>query len=139
MHGISGQGLLRTTEISDLFGVDADVILIDAPFAFACWSSKGEGRSPLHHYKCWDLDRLRQLPVCKIAGANCFVFSWVPLRSVDLVIPLLESWAVRFSGVGLEWVKTLRTKPCFRSLRKKPKQRNCFSDGSSTEGGYDAN
>jgi N6-adenosine-specific RNA methylase IME4 len=110
-----GPSLRHTSNISDLIGIDADVILIDAPLAFAGWSPKGEGRSPQHHYECWNLERLHQLPVRKIAGPNCFVFSWVPLRSVYLVVPLFESWGVTFSGSGLEWVKTLRTKPGFWS------------------------
>jgi N6-adenosine-specific RNA methylase IME4 len=115
MHGTIDPCLRRTGNIGDLFGINADVILIDAPFAFKCWSKKGEGRSPQHHYECWDLDRLRQLPVRQIGGRNCFVFSWVPLRSVYLVKPLFDSWGVKFSGTGLEWVKTYRTKPGYWS------------------------
>jgi N6-adenosine-specific RNA methylase IME4 len=115
---------LHTTNISDLFGINADVILIDAPFAFACWSPKGEGRSPQRHFDCWGIDRLRQLPVSQIAGPNCFVFSWVPLRSVYLVVPLFESRGVTFSGTGLEWVKTLRTKPGFWSAGRFTTRKN---------------
>jgi N6-adenosine-specific RNA methylase IME4 len=51
------------------------------------------------------------LPVSKIAGPNCYVLSWIPLRSINLIIPLFEAWEARFSGSGLEWVKTNRTQP----------------------------
>jgi N6-adenosine-specific RNA methylase IME4 len=106
---------MRTRNIDDLIGIGADVILIDAPLPFKTWSKKGEGRSPQHHYRCLPVEDICRLPVRKIAGRNCFVFSWVPLRSVDLVKPIFDSWSAKFSGADLEWVKTLRTKPGFWS------------------------
>jgi N6-adenosine-specific RNA methylase IME4 len=111
MRGIVGPH--RTTNIADLFGLNADAILIDAPLAFECRSQRGEGRSPQHHYQCWTVEQLRELPVAKIAGPNCWVFSWIPLRSIDLVVPLFKAWAAQFSGTGLEWCKTNKNKPGF--------------------------
>jgi N6-adenosine-specific RNA methylase IME4 len=113
MHGVVDQGLLRTTNISDLFGIDADVILIDAPFRFRTYSQRGEGRCPQIHYHCPIPDELADLPLAKIAGRDCFLFSWVPNPHAPLAEPLMRAWGFKFSGSGLVWVKTNRTKPGF--------------------------
>jgi N6-adenosine-specific RNA methylase IME4 len=39
------------------------------------------------------------------AAKNCFLFLWVPLRSVFLVEPLMRAWGFRFSGAAFAWVK----------------------------------
>src|SRR5512132_586661 len=92
-----------------LTGIPADTragaILADPPLAFACRSTKGEGRSPQHHYRCTPLEQLSQLPVSEIAAADCFLFLWIPLRSVFLVEPLMRAWGFAFSGAGFVWIK----------------------------------
>lgn len=112
MHGIVG--LHRTTNIADLFGLDADVILIDAPFRFRTYSTRGESRCPQARYRCPTTpDELAELPLAKIAGRDCFLFSWVPNPHAPLARPLMEAWGFKFSGSGLVWVKTNRIKPGF--------------------------
>jgi len=91
----------------------ARVILIDSPLAFSTYSAKGEGRTPQHHYRCLSFDELAALPITSITAKDAWMFSWVPLRSVDLVKPLFEAWDFNFSGSGLVWVKTNKKKPGF--------------------------
>jgi len=83
----------------------AGAILIDAPLRFETRSPKGEKRSPQHHYSCLSVDAIAALPVADIAAPNCFLFSWIPLRSVDLVKPLMKAWGFQFSGSGFVWAK----------------------------------
>jgi N6-adenosine-specific RNA methylase IME4 len=83
----------------------AGAILVDAPLAFETWSRKGEGRSPQHHYQCLSFEQLASMPVANAAAPNCFLFSWIPLRSVFLVQSLMHAWGFNFSGAAFCWVK----------------------------------
>jgi N6-adenosine-specific RNA methylase IME4 len=89
--------------------IKAGAILADPPLAFATWSSKGEGRSPQHHYTCLSFDRLAAIPIGSVAARNCFLFLWIPLRSAFLVRPLMQAWGFTFSGAGFGWVKQNRS------------------------------
>ena len=89
--------------------IRAGAILADPPLAFATWSSKGEGRSPQHHYRCLSFDALAAMPIANVAAPDCFLFLWVPLRSVFLVEPLMQAWGFRFSGAAFSWVKQNRS------------------------------
>jgi len=92
-----------------LMGIPADTqagaIMADPGIAFRAYSAKGEGRSPQRHYRCSPVDELMRLPIAEIAAANCFLFLWVPLRSVDLVKPLMQAWGFVFSGSAFTWAK----------------------------------
>jgi N6-adenosine-specific RNA methylase IME4 len=85
--------------------IKAGVILIDPPLAFKTWSRKGEHRAPQAYYDCMSFDELAAIPLLEIAAPDCFLFSWIPPRSVDLVRPLIEAWGFKFSGLGFSWAK----------------------------------
>jgi N6-adenosine-specific RNA methylase IME4 len=91
--------------------IKAGAILADPPLAFETWSRKGEDRTPQHHYGCLSFDELAAIPVASIAAPDCFLFLWVPLRSVDLVKPLIEAWGFAFSGSAFTWAKLNRKAP----------------------------
>jgi N6-adenosine-specific RNA methylase IME4 len=80
-------------------------IMADPAIPFVAWSGKGEGRTPQAHYKCEAFDKIAALPVASVAAQDCFLFLWVPLRSVFLVAPLMERWEFKFSGAAFSWVK----------------------------------
>jgi N6-adenosine-specific RNA methylase IME4 len=86
-------------------GTRFGAIMADPPIAFATRSPKGEGRCPQQHYPCMPLAELTALPIAEIAAADCFLFLWVPLRSVDQVVPLMTAWGFRFSGSAFVWAK----------------------------------
>jgi N6-adenosine-specific RNA methylase IME4 len=80
-------------------------ILVDPPLAFRAYSRKGENRSPQKHYRCMTIAALKALPIAEIAAPDCFVFVWIPPRSVFLVEPLMCAWGFRFSGSAFVWAK----------------------------------
>ena len=90
-------------------GVRFGAILADPGIAFTAYSAKGEGRSPQKHYRCSPLNELLALPVAKIAADDCFLFLWVPLRSIDLVLPIMCAWGFRYSGSAFVWAKRSKT------------------------------
>ena len=83
----------------------AGVILIDAPVAFKCYSTKGEGRSPQAHYNTLTVKQLKALPIGKIAGPHCWLFNWWPNPHICALEGVLEAWGFRFSGSAFCWVK----------------------------------
>lgn len=89
--------------------IKAGVILVDAPFEFKTRSAKGEGRSPQHDYPCMTPEQLAASPIASIAAPDCFLFSWIPLRSVFLVEPLMRAWGFAFSGSAFAWAKQNRS------------------------------
>jgi N6-adenosine-specific RNA methylase IME4 len=86
-------------------GAKYAAILADPPISFATYSPRGEGRCPQAHYRCANFDDLAALPVRDIAAADCFLFLWVPKRSVFLVDPLMQAWGFAFSGSAFTWAK----------------------------------
>jgi N6-adenosine-specific RNA methylase IME4 len=85
--------------------IKAGAILADPPVAFTTRSRKGEGRSPQYHYACMSFDELAAIPVASVAAADCFLFLWIPLRSMPLVEPLMNAWGFSHSGAGFAWAK----------------------------------
>ena len=87
-------------------GFRAGAILADPGIAFRTRSAKGEARTPQRYYRCPPFAELASLPVASVAAPNAFLLLWMPLRSVDLVKPLMQAWGFRFSGSGFVWIKT---------------------------------
>jgi N6-adenosine-specific RNA methylase IME4 len=85
--------------------IEPGAILADPPLAYATWSPRGEGRSPQRHYGCLSFTQLAEIPLAAIAAPDCFLFLWVPLRSVFLVEPLMQMWGFKFSGSAFCWAK----------------------------------
>jgi N6-adenosine-specific RNA methylase IME4 len=83
----------------------AGAILADPGIDFRSYSAKGEGRSPQKRYRCMPFEELAALPIADIAAPDCFLFLWVPLRSVFLAKPLIEAWGFEFSGSAFSWAK----------------------------------
>jgi len=67
--------------------------------------TQGRGPDPQAHYKCEAFNKLAAVPVASVAAPDCFLFLWVPLRSVFLVEPLMRAWGFIFSGSGFVWIK----------------------------------
>jgi N6-adenosine-specific RNA methylase IME4 len=85
--------------------IKAAAILADPPLAFVARSSKGEGRAPQHHYNCMTFEELAAIPIASVAAPDCFLFLWIPLRSVFVVKPLMNAWGFEFSGAAFAWAK----------------------------------
>jgi N6-adenosine-specific RNA methylase IME4 len=92
-------------------GMKARAILADPGIAFRTYSAKGEGRSPQRHYRCDPIEELAKLPVSDFAAPDCFLFLWIPPRSVYLTKPLMEAWGFKFSGKAFCWVKQNKRGP----------------------------
>jgi N6-adenosine-specific RNA methylase IME4 len=92
-------------QLRDLAGLGARAIMADPGIAFRTRSAKGEGRCPQKKYTCSTFDQLAKLPIAAIAAPDCFLFLWMPKRSVFLAEPLLDAWGWTFSGSAFTWAK----------------------------------
>ena len=86
-------------------GMRAGAIMADPGIAFEAYSPKGEGRTPQNYYQCSGFQELAALPVATIVKEDCFLFLWMPLRSVFLTEPLMRAWGFAFSGSAFAWAK----------------------------------
>jgi N6-adenosine-specific RNA methylase IME4 len=106
---------VRAHNINDLIGIGADVVLLDAPFRFGCWSEAGEGKSPQRQYRqSMSLDEIGALPIRRIAGPDCWVLAWIPLPHVRALPQLFDTWGIKLSGPGLTWIKTNKDGSIFK-------------------------
>jgi N6-adenosine-specific RNA methylase IME4 len=83
----------------------AGATMADPGIAFRAYSAKGEGRGPQKHYRCMPFEELAGLPVASIAAKDCYLFLWMPLRSVFLVEPLMQAWGFKFGSSAFVWAK----------------------------------
>jgi N6-adenosine-specific RNA methylase IME4 len=86
----------------------AGAILIDAPFWWRAYSTKGEGRSARQHYKdgqAMTLDEIKAYPVARHAAPDAFLFSWVPTPFTLMIGELMHAWGFAFSGLAFSWAK----------------------------------
>jgi hypothetical protein len=81
-------------------GMKFGAIMADPGIAFETYSPKGEGRSPQNYYRCDSFEYLAALPISDFASEDCFLFLWIPPRSVYLTKPLMEATTPRIAGYG---------------------------------------
>jgi N6-adenosine-specific RNA methylase IME4 len=86
-------------------GMKFGAIMADPGIAFEARSPKGESRTPQKYYQCTAFKELSALPIADIAKQDCFLFLWIPLRSVFLAEPLMREWGFTFSGTAFVWAK----------------------------------
>jgi N6-adenosine-specific RNA methylase IME4 len=115
-------------ELHRLAGLNAGAIMADPGIGFKAYSPKGEGRSPQRHYRCSLPDELAALPIAEIAAPNCFLFLWMPLRSVFLVEPLMDAWGWQFSGSAFGWLKLNKDIARLRRLFEGRNVIDCIAD-----------
>jgi N6-adenosine-specific RNA methylase IME4 len=122
-------------------------ILVDAPWRFATWSDKGDGRSAEQHYATMTIDELRALDVGSLAARDCVLLTWATWPLLRQALELIEIWGFAYKTCGFDWTKAdasqldmfrddtdvaigmgywtrSNTEPCLLATRGKPKRLN---------------
>jgi N6-adenosine-specific RNA methylase IME4 len=115
------------------------VILADPPWYFRNYSAKGEGKNPVAHYDCMDLDAIKALPVSHLAAPDCACIMWATAPMLPQAIETMAAWGFAFKSAGA-WAKQSSTGEkwafgigyCYRSAAEfwllgtlgKPRQRS---------------
>ncbi|WP_371431361.1 MT-A70 family methyltransferase [Novosphingobium sp.] len=103
-----------------MFGYGA--LLVDPPWRFSNYSTKGEAKNPVAHYECMTLADLRAMPVGQLAAPDCAMLMWATAPLLPEAVALMAAWGFTFKSAGA-WAKQSSTGQkwafgtgyCFRS------------------------
>src|SRR5262245_51380556 len=92
-------------------GYRAGAIHADVPLRFKTWSAKGEGRSAAKHYRTETLERLKALPIDKLAANDSALFFWTLRWAENWADEIVKAWGFRHVSRAFTWAKTNRVGP----------------------------
>lgn len=95
---------------------ESAVLLVDPPWSFATYSSKGLGRSAAAHYDCLSVEEMKNLDVKALAARDCVLFLWVTDPFLKRAFEVIEAWGFTYKTVGFYWVKTSYVDPFGRPI-----------------------
>lgn len=81
------------------------IIYADPPWQYKVYSKKGMGRSAESHYPTMDIEKIKALPVGKLADRDCVLFLWVTVPCLLDGLSVLTSWGFTYKTVAFVWVK----------------------------------
>ena len=84
------------------------MIMVDPPWRFANYSSKGEEKNATAHYTCLTMPELKAIPVGDLAGGDCAIWMWATNPMLPQAIELMAAWGFQFKTAG-HWTKRTRT------------------------------
>lgn len=95
-----------TWPFGDLKMFGYDLVMIDPPWPFDLWSSKGNEKSPAAHYDCMTLDAIKGLPVGQLlrAGGVAVVWCTWPLVAQGVHAETIRAWGLN-PVTGGDWAK----------------------------------
>lgn len=83
-------------------------IMADPPWDFGNWSTKGRRKNPSRHYRCMDQNAIKNMPVWRLAAADCLLWLWATNPMLPQAIETLAAWGFEFKTAG-HWVKTTKS------------------------------
>lgn len=87
----------------------ARVILADPPWYFKNRSEKGEGKNPVQHYDCMELEEIQALPVLELANPNgCALIMWATAPMMPEALDTMKCWGFKYQSMG-SWGKLSST------------------------------
>jgi N6-adenosine-specific RNA methylase IME4 len=81
------------------------ILLIDPPWQFKCYSDKGKEKSPEQHYECMSLQDIQNLPINEIADTNAVLFLWVTFPLLQEGLETIKRWGFTYKTCGFNWFK----------------------------------
>lgn len=94
---------------SHLPAAQARVLLVDPPWTFRLYSSKGQKKSPQAHYRCMTLEDIKALPVKSLADPNgCSLVMWATAPMLPEAIATMAAWGFAYKSAG-PWAKQSST------------------------------
>lgn len=89
------------------------LVMIDPPWHFTTFSSKGGVRSAQGHYLTMTIDQIAALPVADLASPDCLFWVWMTGAGTPRQLDVIKGWGLRFVTSGV-WIKTTPSgKPTF--------------------------
>lgn len=91
----------------DIFNTENkyQIIYADPPWSYKTWSGKGKKRSAENHYPCMSKKDIQDLPISKLADADCVLFLWVTFPCLEEGLELIKAWGFKYKTCGFCWIK----------------------------------
>jgi N6-adenosine-specific RNA methylase IME4 len=89
-----------TWPFGDLRPLHYRTILVDSPWRFSNYSTKGEGKNPVAHYPCMPLAEIMALPISQLAAPDCVLISWCTAPMLPQGIEALRRWGFTYKSAG---------------------------------------
>jgi N6-adenosine-specific RNA methylase IME4 len=80
------------------------VIYADPPWDFKQWSKKG---NPVvgGHYDTMSVDKIKSLPVGRLAGKECVLLLWTTWPHLLHALEVIKAWGFEYKTAGFVWAK----------------------------------
>ena len=89
----------------DPFGYD--MIMVDFPWTYKIWSSKGDKKSPQAKYECMSFEDICAMPVHWLAKPDSVCWLWATNPMLDKAFIVMEAIGFTFKTTGT-WIKTTK-------------------------------
>jgi N6-adenosine-specific RNA methylase IME4 len=107
----AGHGFLESQAAVSFFDPLAarsyDLVVIDPPWPFATWSSKGQDKSASRHYRVMTLAEIMALPVRALLKENGVVLLWTTGAMLAQAVAVMQAWGITFK-TEIAWRKVTR-------------------------------
>ena len=89
--------------------IKADIILADPPWTFSVWNAEKSDRHVSHKYDLMDVQSICDLPVERIAAADCALFLWATYPNLLDALQVIPSWGFSYRTIAWNWIKANRS------------------------------
>lgn len=90
-----------------------NIIMVDPPWRFDTWSSKGHDKSPQAQYECHGPDWIKALPIEALAADHAILWLWATGPLLPLALECVTAWGFTFKTMGWWSKKTSTGKQAF--------------------------
>jgi N6-adenosine-specific RNA methylase IME4 len=95
---------MRNWPFEDLTPFSYDLIVIDPPWPWKTYSSKGTKKSPQAKYKLMTLEEIGLLPVMDLARSPCLLACWGTVPQMHKQIEVIGRWGFKYQSAAM-WHK----------------------------------
>jgi N6-adenosine-specific RNA methylase IME4 len=114
-----------------------NLLVVDPPWPWQTYSSKGAKKSPSAHYRTMTLEEIAALPVLELASWPCLLLCWGTVPLMNRQIEIVRHWGFKYQSAVM-WHKVhpsgktamgtghrvrSMVEPCFVATFGKPKHK----------------
>lgn len=89
------------------------VIYADPPWSYV----QGGRGAAKKHYATMTAEEIENLPVKRLADANCTLFLWVTFPNLKQGLSTIEAWGFKYKTIAFNWVKKTKRGKYFWGVR----------------------
>ena len=86
------------------------IIYADPPWQFKTYSDKGKKKSADNHYKCMNINEIKNIPIQDISDDDCILFIWITYPNLIDGLETIKSWGFIYKTCAFSWIKKNKNK-----------------------------